>query len=163
MLRSDMAADHAFPWSAARRLVWSDFQGSPPASGSEGARTAYTLYYAWRCRGRAFEFREIAGFRPRDSWVKAIVLNDPVQRRSVLGHEQTHFDLAEVHARRMRRYFGGLTDPCGKGDAELTALARRMMEEERAEQRRYDEETHHGLLAGRQAAWTADVSRRLGL
>jgi len=163
MLRSDLAADHAFAWSAARRLVWSDFQASPPASGAEGARTAYTLYYAWRCRGRAFEFRGIAGFRPRSSWVKAIVLNDPVQRRTVLRHEQTHFDLTEVHARRMRRYFGGLTDPCGKGDAELTALARRMMDEERAEQRRYDEETRHGLLADRQTAWTADVSRRLGL
>jgi hypothetical protein len=161
MLRSDLASDHAFPWSAARRLAWSDFQGDPPATGAEGARTAYALYYAWSCRGQAFEFRAVAGFRPRQSWVKPVVLNDTAQRRSVLGHEQTHFDLVEVHARRMRRDFARLTGPCRKTDAELTALAQRLVQEEKAEQRRYDDETNHGLAADPQAAWTAEVARRL--
>ncbi len=36
--QSDLAADHAFPWSAGRPLAWSDFQGSPPSEGSEGAK-----------------------------------------------------------------------------------------------------------------------------
>jgi uncharacterized protein DUF922 len=161
MLRGDMTADVAFPWSAARRLTWSDFQGPPPAEGGEGARTAYTLYYAWRCRGAAFEFRAIAAFRPRQSWVKAAVRNDALQSGSVLGHEQTHFDLAEVHARGMQRHFARLVGPCRKTDRELTALTRRLLQEEKAEQRRYDQETNHGLLADPQAAWTADVSRRL--
>lgn len=161
MLRGDLAADAAFPWSAGRRLAWSDFQGPPPAEGSEGARTAYTLYYAWRCHRAAFEFRAIAAFRPRQSWVKKVVLNDAVQSRSVLGHEQTHFDLAEAHARGMQRHFAGLAGPCRKTDKELTALARRLVEQEKAEQRRYDAETNHGLLADPQAAWTAAVARRL--
>jgi predicted secreted Zn-dependent protease len=108
-----------------------------------------------------FEFRVIAGFRPRQSWVKAVVLNDTTQRRTVLGHEQTHFDLAEVHARIMRRAFGELAQPCAKTDAQLSALAQRLAQEERAEQRRYDAETNHGLLAGPQAAWTLQTRRRL--
>jgi hypothetical protein len=163
MLRADLASDTAFAWSAARRLVWSDFQGAPPAGGAEGARTAYTLYYAWKCRGQAFKFRVIAGFRPRQAWVKAAVLNDAAQSRSVLGHEQTHFDLVEVNARRMRRDFAELSGACGKTDGELTAIAQRLVREEKAEQRRYDDETDHGLLPEQQAAWTADVSRRLRL
>lgn len=161
LLRADLAEDHAFPWSAARPLTWRDFQGSPPTEGSEGAMTAYTLYSAWKCRGDAFEFRVIAGFRPRLSWVKPVVVNDSVQRRTVLGHEQTHFDLAEVHARRMRQTFGSLTRPCAKTDAELSALAQRLTREEKAEQRRYDAETNHGLRASQQTAWSAGVARRL--
>jgi hypothetical protein len=157
-----VAADQAIAWSARRRLAWNDFQGSPPSEGAEGAKISYTLYSGWKCRGDVFEFRVIAGFRPRLSWVKAIVLSDTTQRRTVLGHEQTHFDLAEVHARRMQRAFGDLARPCAKTDAELSALAQRLAQEENAEQRRYDAETNHGLLADQQAAWSRDVARRLG-
>ena len=161
LLRGDLAADHAFAWAAGRPLAWSDFQGSPPSEGSEGAKTSYTLYSGWNCRGDVFEVRVIAGFRPRESWVKAIVLNDSAQRRSILRHEQTHFDLTEVHARRMWRVLRDLSRPCAKTDAELNALVQRLAQDEKAEQRRYDDETNHGLLADKQAAWSRDVARRL--
>jgi hypothetical protein len=162
MLRGDLTADNAFAWSARRPLVWSDFQGPPPSEGSEGAKISYTVYSGWKCRGSVFEFRVIAGFRPRQSWVKAIVLNDSTQRRTILRHEQTHFDLVEVHARRMRRAFGDLVRPCALTDTALSTLAERLSQEEKAEQRRYDTETNHGLLADKQAGWSADVTRRLG-
>jgi hypothetical protein len=161
MVRSDLAEDHAFPWSAARPLTWSDFQGSPPTEGPEGAKSSYTLYSTWRCRGAAFEFRVMVGFRPRQSWVKGVVLNDPVQRQTVLGHEQTHFDLGEVHARRMRQVFGHVVDPCRMTTAELDALVRRLTHDEAEEQRRYDSETNHGLLAAQQTAWSLQTRRRL--
>ena len=161
LLRDDLAADSAFPWSAARRLTWNDFRGRPPAEGEEVAKTAYTLFYGWKCRGEVFDFRAIAAFRPRQSWVKAVVLKDSVARRSTLRHEQTHFDLAELHARRVQRYFEMLAGACRKTDQELTALARRLIEEEKAEQRRYDVETDHGLRLDKQAAWTDEVARRL--
>jgi uncharacterized protein DUF922 len=161
MLHEDLAADSAFPWSAGRRLGWSDFRGQPPRSGDEVAKTAYALFYAWKCRGDAFDFRVIAGFRPRRSWVKEIALRDTVLRRSALRHEQTHFDLAEVHARSMRRYFAALPGACRKSDSELTQLAGQLIQQEKAEQQRYDAETDHGQRAHQQAAWTADVLRRL--
>ena len=161
MLHQDMAADSAFPWSAARRLTWNDFHGRPPGSGPEVAKTAYALFYAWKCRREAFDFRVIATFRPRQSWVKTVALSDSVFSRSALRHEQTHFDLAEVHARRMRRYFATLAGACSKTDSELTNLAGRLIQEEKAEQQRYDAETNHGLRSERQAAWNAEVARQL--
>ena len=163
MLHEDLAADSAVPWSATRRLAWSDFRGQPPPpeSGPEVAKTAYALFYAWKCRGEAFDFRVIAAFRPRQSWVKALALTDTLLRRSALRHEQTHFDLAEVHARRMRRYFAGLAGACRKADRELTQLASRLVSDEKAEQQRYDVETNHGLRSDNQAAWNAEVARQL--
>ena len=41
------------------------------------------------------------------------------------------------------------------------AMAKRFVDDEKAMQRRYDAETRHGLAASRQAAWEADVARRL--
>lgn len=159
---TNVGADSAFPWSATRRLTWRDFRGRPPVDGDEVAKTAYALFYAWKCRGNAFDFRVIAAFRPRQSWVKAVVLNDTALRRSTLGHEQTHFDLAEVHARSMARYFAALANACRKTDDELTNLAGLLIQDEKAEQQRYDVETDHGLRSDRQAAWTVEVARRLG-
>ena len=161
MLGADIATDHAFAWSAARRLVWSDFQGPPPSEGSEGAKTTYALYSAWKCRGDAFQYRVVAGFRTMQSWVKPVVLRDSAQSRSILAHEQVHFDLAEVHARLMRRYFAGLAGACRKSDAQLSAIVQRLEDETSADQRRYDAETNHGLLAERQAQWSLQTRRRL--
>jgi hypothetical protein len=162
LLHEDVSADSAGPWSAGRRLRWNDFRGRPPADGEEVAKTAYALFYVWKCGRDAFDFRVIAAFRPRQSWVKAVVLKDTALGRSALGHEQTHFDIAEVHARRMRRYFGALADACRKTDRELTDLARRLIQAEKAEQQRYDAETDHGLRSDQQGAWTAEVARQLG-
>jgi predicted secreted Zn-dependent protease len=90
-----------------------------------------------------------------------MVLNDSALRRTALGHEQTHFDIAELHARRIRRYFGALPDACRKTDPELTELTQRLLREEKTEQQRYDAETQHGLRTAEQAAWSRDVARRL--
>jgi hypothetical protein len=160
-LRRDLAGDNAFPWSPARPLTWNDFQGTPPTGGQEGAKTFYALYSAWQCRGKAFAFRAIAGFHPRESWVKPEVLDDPELRLSVLAHEQTHFDLGELHVRRMREVFAHLFGPCRKTDADLGALARQLSHDEAREQLRYDSETNHGLLAAEQAAWSLQIRQRL--
>lgn len=156
-----MAAERGMPWAAQRALVWGDFRGRPPVSGDEGARTAYGLYYAWSCRGEAFAFRAVAAFHPLRSWVKPIVVSHPVENPRVLRHEQTHFDLTEVFARRMRQRFATMSSPCGRGDPSLRALAGELVEEEKRMQQRYDAETNHGLIEDRQRAWNAEVARML--
>lgn len=160
-LAEDMASERGMPWSHGRRLLWSDFQGRPPQGGNEGARTAYGLYYAWSCHDDVFTFRVIAALHPLRSWVKPVVVDNVHESARVLRHEQTHFDITEVHARRMRQRFGTLSAACAKTDGELRALARQLVEAEKEMQRRYDRETNHGLVAPRQTAWSADVAGML--
>jgi len=156
-----MAPDNAMTWSHSRSLVWSDFKGTPPQDGAESARTGHGLYYAWACRGGNFEFRVRAAFFPYRSWVKPVVLQDPRENPRILRHEQAHFDISEVYARHMRREFAALRSPCAMKDPQLNALARRMIDEEKAMQRRYDDETNHSLVIARQNAWEADIARQL--
>jgi hypothetical protein len=152
-IQSDMAAHDAVAWSGARRLRWSDFASSAPKAGDEGALTAYSIFYGVRCVGETFEFRAVAGFLPHDSWVRPDVVADRAVSERTLRHEQTHFDLTEVFARRLRKAFSDLYEPCRRADTDLDALASRYIRAERTEQQRYDEETHHGLVAAQQSTW----------
>lgn len=160
-LRNQLAAHGALAWSATRRLTWNDFQGIAPTRGDESALTSYSLFHGATCTGKTFEFRVVAAFLPRQSWVRAAVLASSVENSRTLRHEQTHFDLSEVHARRMRRYFSELFEPCMKTPEELDALAQRFVREESAAQRRYDEETSHGRVPKKQSEWESEVGRLL--
>jgi hypothetical protein len=152
-IQGDMAARDAITWSAGRRLRWSDFGSSAPKAGDEGALTAYSIFYGVRCVGETFEFRAVAGFLPHESWVRPEVVAERTTSERTLRHEQTHFDLTEVFARRLRQAFSHLYEPCRRADTDLDALASQYLRAERTEQQRYDEETHHGLVAAEQSTW----------
>jgi hypothetical protein len=160
-LRAQMAAEQAFAWSADRRLLWSDFKGVPPSSGSSGALTAYSLLFGHRCTGARFDAGVAAVFLPHRSWVKPAVLVDPELNRRTLLHEQTHFDLTEVHARRMRKYFAELYDPCARGGEQARIGAERIVANEAESQARYDAESRHGLVDRGQRDWYAWVAVQL--
>lgn len=156
-----MAKQEAFPWSLKRPLVWADFKGEPPRTGAAAAETAYTLFYGARCTGQAFEFRVVAAFRPKQSWVRPAILKQPANSTRALKHEQTHFDLAEVHARRMRRHFAELIAPCRVSTDALSDIAEQMVREEHAAQEKYDAETDHSRVPAEQARWDKEVAAQL--
>ncbi len=159
-IQGEMAGHDAVAWSAARRLRWSDFASGAPKTGTgdEGALTAYSIFYGVRCAGETFEFGAVAGFLPHESWVKPEVIADRAMSERTLRHEQTHFDLTEVFARRLRKAFVDLYEPCRRADTDLDALASQYLRAEKAEQQRYDDETHHGLVAAEQTAWDRQVA-----
>lgn len=160
-INAQLTKAQAFPWTVRRPLVWADFKGRPPDGGPAAAETAYTLFYGARCTGSKFEFRVMAAFRPEDSWVRPAVLKNPADNTRALRHEQTHFDLTEVHARRMRRYFAELMAPCRVSSGELEAMAERLVRDEKAAQDQYDAETDHGRTATQQARWNKEVADQL--
>jgi hypothetical protein len=160
-IRTRMAERHAVPWSAIRRLSWPDFRGAAPTGGVEGAQTAYGLFYGLRCTRALFQFEVVTGFLPAESWVKPSVLASPDESRRTLEHEQTHFDLAEVYARRMRRYFTDLVQPCSQSLDRWRSVAERYISDEATAQDRYDDETRHGLIPARQQAWNKEVADQL--
>jgi hypothetical protein len=83
--------------------------------------------------------------------------------RGLLAHEQLHFDLTELWARKIRALLTTLPSAC------KTPGASRMFETRIAEMQRnwledlkqYDEETDHGMAAARQKAWAARAAKAL--
>jgi hypothetical protein len=159
---AQIAKDDAFPWAARRPLTWADFRGVPPSeSGIVAAETAYTLIHGTRCAGDRFEFLVVAAFRPQQSWVRHAILRTPADSARALRHEQTHFDLTEVHARRLRRYYAEVIAPCRISTSDLSSVADRIARDEKAAQAEYDAETENGRNAAIQARWDKDVAAQL--
>jgi hypothetical protein len=151
----------AIVWSATRRLEWEDFKAPAPTGGVEGAHTVYQLTYETRCRGNAFQYMVAAVFLPHQSWVKATVRRDEKESARVLQHERTHFDISEAYARRIRKYFTELYNPCRQPDEQVQEFVDRYVTEESEAQKRYDDETRFGLAPDHQRLWDHDIAATL--
>jgi hypothetical protein len=162
VLQDEIGRQDGLVWSGDRPLTPADFKGvSPAAPGQEGARTVYSLFNGAVCTGQKFQYGVIAAVLPALSWMTPAVRASADLTRRTLSHEQTHFNLAEVHARRLRKAFADLKQPCSRTETQLQAISDRVIREEAQEQKRYDEVTNNGRTAGTQAQWEKDVAARL--
>jgi hypothetical protein len=151
----------SIPWTSSRRLSWSDFAGAPQLGSDKSAVTSYMLAYSGGCESGVFTYSVAVAFVPQQSWVKpAVIMLGPAGGRA-LRHEQTHFDLGEVHAREMRRALARWVDPCAMSEEDRHAAVARLVQQDADAQARYDQETAHGLDGYRQAEWDVAVARQL--
>jgi hypothetical protein len=157
----DTKASPSLAWSESRRLSWSDFLGMPQMASEASATTAYVISCETECDGDTFTFRVTTMFLPDRSWVKPGILSLGGPSRRILLHEQTHFDLGEVHARELRRALGELQDPCTRSRDERNAIIARVLRVDEEAQHRYDLETESGANLSRQAEWDSRVERQL--
>ena len=159
---AQLARDSAIRWAAKRPLTWADFQGKPPdRNDAVAAETAYTILHGFRCVGSTFDSVVVAAFRPKESWVKMAMLRTPADNARALRHEQAHFDIAEIHARRIRRYYAELVAPCRLSEGDLADAAKRMERDQKTAQEQYDEETDHGRNPNNQTRWEKSVATDL--
>ena len=145
-------------WSADRSLRWSDFRASPPAWGGLSALSAWTIEVsALRC-GPDGRLRGgvRAVFLPDRSWVR-----DPSD--ALLDHEQGHFDLAEVYARRLRERLRDEAPPCRAAGAAEAAqrLYDDVLDEAERESARYDADTARGTRPDAQRRWRRTIAAAL--
>lgn len=149
-------------WSENRKLEWEDFraENEPHAYNATaltycgiefGVSTLTSLYanntkYIVKCI-----------FYPEKSWVTS----DITQRTAdVLKHEQTHFDLCEVYARRLYKELTNTKINAFTLDNANT-IYKRIMTEYEDRQYKYDDETHKATDAEMQDKWNNDIAREL--
>src|SRR6478735_12542620 len=80
-------------WSSAYKLKWSDFKGKPDPHQMQYAQTFYGMEVE-KNYVISYEEKVTAYVDRNKSWVKD-------STKSSLRHEQLHFDIAELHARKM--------------------------------------------------------------
>jgi hypothetical protein len=148
-------------WSAERRLSWSDFLGRPDMMGDAGALTVYILSFSYGCDNGVFSYRVASMFQPAQSWVKPAVLMRAAESDRLLHHEQGHFSLSEVQARRFRRAVNALDQPCDAPEAEMKRLAAAQVRADFETQQRYDRDTAFGTNARRQGEWDGEIAKQL--
>jgi phosphomevalonate kinase len=147
-------------WEKDRRLKYEDFKGVQdttflvygyPANGA--AVTKIITSFA-RHENDKLTFSVDNKFLKTKSW---IVNRKPV----VLSHEQGHFDISEIYARKIRRALTVLLKAQSVEELILTQTVNSLLKELNRYQERYDEETHHGFILEKQKTWEEKIKKEL--
>jgi hypothetical protein len=142
-------------WSAHKKLSWSDFQGQPDRYSDMQAMTHSGIDFSYDCYRGEFRVNIQASFDPSKSWRKRSASD------RILAHEQLHFDITELCARRMRKAFSEQPDPCRLGNAQIMKIANQHFDYWKKLQQQYDIETRHSILREKQAEWEGKVAAEL--
>ncbi|MDM9632619.1 DUF922 domain-containing protein [Robiginitalea sp. M39] len=151
--------DVAFGWESGEQLTWEDFKAAPPTDKTIAATTASGLSYSFKTRGGPGEYRldyeVIAYFYPEKSWYHPELCD-----AMVLKHEQLHFDISEIFARKMRKI---LSERTFKGNvrAEIRSIFSEINKELSAYQDRYDLETDFSRNREGQLRWNKKIAEKL--
>jgi hypothetical protein len=143
-------------WNEYYKLQWEDFEGLPNAEAIGDAATTVQIkakpYYV----KNAVKYDVIVTFNRKKSWVKD-------RSEKLLQHEQLHFDLAELYARKIRKRISELNDQNVKDIKVYNAAIRELLDESNAVDVRYDAETLHGAILDKQEEWEKKVKLELQL
>ena len=147
-------------WSAENRLSWDDFKAAPPENGGVAATTASGISYYFsstETNGKMeVDFTVRTYFYPSKSWYIPEICNEVI-----LSHEQLHFDISELFARKFRAKLAATTfTPDIK--AEVREIYQQINKELANFQKKYDQETDFSRNVAQQQAWNAAIKEALG-
>ena len=144
------------PWSPQRLLSWDDFKGKPHPRSSVGAVTYSGIRYAYESAGDSIRISVTATFDPGISWVNIRAAN-----AYVLRHEQNHFDITELYARKLRAALKKINPSIPRPHLAAEKLYSRFAAESRDYQDRYDKETDHSRNQANQSRWDQLIKTEL--
>ena len=145
-------------WSQDQQLSWNDFQGSPQYQYEDiSAITSSGIVHYKGCKDGVINFKVRAYFEKTESWVKAEALT-----AHHLEHEQIHFDITELYARKLRKLLSERQFQCGE-EAEFETFVAAFLDNWEVEQRAYDIHTHHSMNKEEQKEWYYKIAMELNL
>jgi len=160
-IQDDNASDTLI-WQPETKLNWDDFLAEAPNRNSFAAFT-YTLinmeYSATITEGKVIpSFKIYAAFNRRRSWVKN---QKEARTPEILAHEQAHFDISEITARRLRKAL--LTETYSRKSLEqkINSIYQVTVQAGDEMQALYDQESDHGLNKAQQLKWSNRVKNEL--
>ena len=141
-------------WSKDRPLTWADFKGTPDATNKQEAAATCT------------ELIITPDNQSKDS-IKYFVYAQAVKNKSwkikkdesdyILKHEQTHFDIAELFARKLRKELSETAFTTKTLNSQVEKIFRKFYKLLEEEQNKYDKETNHSIIKEKQEEWNKKI------
>jgi len=138
-------------WDEDRALRWSDFKGAPDylldfvATTNSGMTQSYSIDSDGVLDKSTSTV--LAHFYPTFSWYKPADTT-----AAILRHEQSHFDITEIHVRKLRKRIHEFTFTTNSKE-EIKQLYQITEQERRATQRLFDKETDHSRIKDQELLW----------
>lgn len=150
--------DATIQWTREYRLSWSDFKGKPTNTRA-AAVTASGITYQFSSMSKGDEvildFEVSTHFYPDKSWYQSKLCDEVI-----LGHEQLHFDISELYARKMRKRLRE-TKFTQHVKAEIKAIYKEITTTLNDFQNQYDEETNFSRNREQQQLWNERIKGAL--
>lgn len=141
-------------WTAHYNLGWNDFQGKPGLEAIGDAGTAVAIKAKPYMVKNKISYHVRALFIKTKSWYRE-------QSPALLAHEQLHFDIAELYARKARKKIRELSLAGVKDIKVYNQEIQKILNESNAVDQRYDTETLHGAMVKKQKEWADRVKAGL--
>ena len=145
-------------WSEDQPLTWEDFAGKPIDNHHDfSALTSSGIVHYKGCKNGKIIYKVRAYFERNESWVKTEGRTD-----YHLSHEQIHFDITELYARKLRKELASRNFVCGQEEQFETFISN-FQENWGVEQQNYDIHTKHSLEHDHQKSWYHRIKMELSL
>ena len=142
-------------WNQNRKLSWSDFQGKPDPTTGNAALTSTSINIDYSYNQKELKYTIRCQFDPAKSWGR-------VRNEHILGHEQAHFDIAEVHARLLYKMLKEYKFKAATVNEDIAKIYEAVMQKHHDVQSQYDNETDYSRNPRIQDEWEAKISQTLG-
>ena len=146
-------------WNENRQLTWNDFRGVPDAGDSYVASTNSGMSFSFSYKvvngNMTMEYEIFCNFYPELSWHKPNLVSP-----YILQHEQTHFDISELYARKLRKAMEE-TSFSNNPKEEVNEVYQNMENSRQELQTKYDFETDHSNNEPVEIQWRHFVANEL--
>lgn len=148
-------------WNMQSPLNWSNFKASPEKDsiGSARATTGVALKFRFQEQDNkwTYQYEVYSYFYPKLSWYKPQDIN-----YYLLAHEQTHFDISELYARKIKKELAKLI-PSEKVGEQAEQIYHKMQALHNSTQQKYDRQTKHSLNVESELEWQTKIRDSLKL
>lgn len=151
-------SDEYLDWIENQKLTWADFKAEPPAQSAHAALSNTGINFDLSMENGDFSVKVHARFNPQKSWKR----KDIDSSDELLAHEQLHFDITELYARKLRK---SMLDRKWKQNENINLIFGELYQNNQkalwAVQDIYDAQTEHSIHKEIQAKWNRAVADSL--
>ena len=141
-------------WSQDKKLTWADYKGQAKTDTDAAASTATYLGIEYNFNNKGFDYKITCSFSKTKSW--GLHKTD-----YILAHEQGHFDIAEIFARKLNKKMGGYKFNKDNFKSDLKKMYEAVTSEKEEMQNEYDRETNHSINKDKQTEWLKKIDQLL--
>jgi predicted secreted Zn-dependent protease len=149
-LHDRMEDDEYIPWIAERKLSWEDFFAEPKRNSEAVASTSTSLGISYQLEEGVLAYRITCNFSKQKSW--GLLKTD-----YILAHEQGHFDITEIAARRLHGALMQYEFNSETYKQDINALYKIIVKDKENMQAEYDHITDHSRNRRLQREWQEKI------
>ncbi len=150
----EQANANLIEWTPSRKLTWEDFKAPADPASTNAALTSSSINVEFGYDDEELQYSIKCRFDKNKSWVR-------IRNTAILQHEQGHFDIAELHARKLYQALKGYRFNAKTVSDDVNRIYDSVITLHHAAQNEYDKETDFSRNKEKQETWLKKIADNL--